>query len=297
MKNLKFFAMAALMIATIASCNKKEEVVDPTPGGDGGNGGTTVVTGDTPEVAAVEGSYVIVVKFDGEVCHDIVFPGSYKADENGWITAVDQIQKMEKIEGFEGWYKVVIAWDEETLSGKPVQLDSDGKFDWANQTGDADSWVVLSGEDYVSINPGYEGEADLTYTGKGQVVVLESKSWKAGASPCKAADLYDVAVTVKTPAIPADKKVYLTGDFDSWSGAGLELAPNADRTEWTGTLKQVPLNKNLKATLGSWDEDSMKYDEEKACWKGADNQTIDNIKYSFEVANFKSLLKPEEICK
>ncbi len=75
------------------------------------------------------------------------------------------------------------------------------------------------------------------------------------------------------------------------------MTPNADRTVWTATLSQVQLNKEVKATLGGWDEkNSMKFDQEKACWVGADNAILDDMAVEFTVENFYKYIPLEDLC-
>ena len=72
MKNLKFFFAALVCAAmTFVACdNETDPIVPPTinPGG----------KPTMPEVAEVEGAYVIVAQFQQKPCNDVILAGSYK---------------------------------------------------------------------------------------------------------------------------------------------------------------------------------------------------------------------------
>ena len=124
-----------------------------------------------------EGQLCVAVYFEGEICNDIVFIGTY----NGWNDQdVTTMVKFEPVEGFEGWWVVAVTDDSEDIQGKPVQLKSDGTVAWEFQTGD--KWQIISGT--VTIEPGYAGEANLKGYDNTTPVVLVSEGWKDDNTPC-----------------------------------------------------------------------------------------------------------------
>ena len=50
-----------------------------------------------------DGYFVVCVGFEGEVCNDIVFAGSY----NGWNTDLASMVYFSPLPGFDGWYVAV----------------------------------------------------------------------------------------------------------------------------------------------------------------------------------------------
>ena len=304
------FMIAALMVSAIAftACKDKnnDEVVDTNSTeqkDDSGKTDDTVNPSDMPTVDAVAGKGVVVLNVpEGNFyCNGIAMRGEYIAGES-WDKYFDFVA----IEGYENWYKAEVTIGEggvisegETVAfgGHPCLKDANGvpawDFEWVKEDGDD-----VTAPQILSVDP----EGKIRYVGgnlnfdEAGVVYVKVGGWKG--TPCVDPDFYDVKVTVNTPAIPADKDVYLTGQFDQWGGGSVKLTPNAERTVWTGTLEQVELNKEFKATLGSWDEDSMTFDEENQCWKGAANAVVDDLEVEFTVANFKSLVKAagEVIC-
>ena len=127
------------------------------------------------------GQLCVAVYFEEEVCNDVVFIGSY----NGWSEDPTTMTKFEPVDNFEGWWVVAVTDESETIQGKPVQLKKDGSFSWDYQTGDADSWTLVSGT--VTISAGYSGEANLEGYSTAEPVVLVSAYFKNHNSPCVAA--------------------------------------------------------------------------------------------------------------
>lgn len=75
MKAIKFFAALFVAATVFTACEQ---------GGQQGGGGVTppVITPDEqptmPEVAEVEGAYVIVAQFQEKPCNDVILVGAYK---------------------------------------------------------------------------------------------------------------------------------------------------------------------------------------------------------------------------
>ena len=172
-----------------------------------------------------DGQLCVAVYFEAEVCNDIVFIGTY----NGWSEDVSTMTKFEPVDGFDGWYVVAVeavANDQGVIQGKPVQLKSDGTFSWDYQTGDADSWTLLSGT--VTISAGYYGEANLEGYDAATPVVLISAYFKNHNNPCVVTVKHNYTVNLKAPICADAEGTYfapaIIGDFNGWSeGVAMEL--------------------------------------------------------------------------
>lgn len=124
------------------------------------------------------GQLCVAIYFREQVCNDVIFVGTY----NDWSTTPTECAKFQPLVGFDGWYVVAVTDNNTTIEGKPVQLASDGSFSWSYQTGDVDSWTLVSG--YVSITAGYSGESNLTHYDTSTPVILISDYFKNHNSPC-----------------------------------------------------------------------------------------------------------------
>lgn len=169
------------------------------------------------------GQLCVCVYFEEQVCNPIVFAGSY----NGWAEKPEEMAKFEKVDGFDGWYVVAVTDESEDIQGKPVQLQSDGTFSWDYQTGDADSWTLLSGT--VTIEAGYSGEANLKGYSTTEPVIMISHHFKN--SPCVEVVKHDYTINLKAPMCGSDPADYTTyfapaiiGSFNTWSeGVAMDL--------------------------------------------------------------------------
>ena len=162
-----------------------------------------------------EGYFVVCVGFEGQVCNDIVFAGSY----NGWNTDLDRMVYFNPLPRFDGWYVAVVPATDDygygDLRGKPVQLASDGTFSWDNQTGDVASWELLSGS--VNIIEGYDGEADLIDYDPSAPIILRSKYWKQHSNgACVEIVQQDYTIYLKAPSCGGYEPAII-GDFNNWS--------------------------------------------------------------------------------
>ena len=171
------------------------------------------------------GQLCVAVYFEEEVCNDVVFVGTY----NGWATTPADMAKFEPVEDFDGWWVVAVTDESEVIEGKPVQLQSDGSFSWDYQTGDVDSWTLVSGT--VNISAGYSGEAHLEGYSTAEPVVLISAYFKNHNSPCVPLVPHTYTVNLKAPICGSDPNDYSTyfapaiiGDFNNWAeGVAMEL--------------------------------------------------------------------------
>lgn len=219
MKKFFFAALAVAAVALVGCEPKPVDPIDPEPGD------TTVVVA-APTAADLadyeeEGNFVACVHFAGAVCNDIVFAGSY----NGWATDPASMVKFEALEGFDGWYvavvPVTVVDGVEANDGKPAQLADDGSFSWDYQTGDVDSWELVSGT--VDIVAGYSGESDLKNWNSAEPVILKSLYWKNNQSPCVEVVEQEYTITLKAPDCGGFEPAII-GDFNGWTeGVAMEL--------------------------------------------------------------------------
>lgn len=191
------------------------------------------------------GQLCVCVYFEEEVCNDIVFAGSY----NGWNTTVAEMAKFAPLEGFEGWYYVAVTDASEEIQGKPVQLKGDGSFDWMYQTGDPDSWTIVSGT--VNIGAGYDGEADLKGYSTAEPVILISAYFKHHNTPCGyVAEYKDYIIRLNAPfCAGADGTYYepaIIGDFNGWSEGVAANYIDEETFEYVFELKQAEKTRAFK---------------------------------------------------
>ena len=219
MKKFFFAALAVAAVALVGCEPKPVDPIDPEPGDT-----TVVVAAPTASDLAdyeEEGNFVACVHFAGAVCNDIVFAGSY----NGWATDPASMVKFEALEGFDGWYvavvPVTVVDGVEANDGKPAQLADDGSFSWDYQTGDVDSWELVSGT--VDIVAGYSGESDLKNWNSAEPVILKSLYWKNNQSPCVEVVEQEYTITLKAPDCGGFEPAII-GDFNGWAeGVAMEL--------------------------------------------------------------------------
>jgi len=288
MKAYKFFAVAMMACAVMFTACKKD-----TPS-------TPDIKSDVPEVAATEGAVTVVWNIANidDMCDEVgyVFAGNY----NNYNTDPEAMVHFEAIEGYHGWFKAVIA-TEEALQGKPCALAKDGTFpsDWAFQ------WIGL--EDHpceivrgdATLEVEYEVESKLVCGADADVVYVRSYGFKT--NPCVDAVWDDVTfnLTVEIP-VPEGGTVYIVGDAFEQSWVADAYPMNGQGSDWSLTLKAV-VGKQYKFVVnGSWDNDQMEYDEEKACVNKAGNMKVDFTTMTPEVYGFmnfgidSTMLCPEE---
>ena len=229
----------------------------------------------TPEVSVVptaenlaqyeqDGYFVACINFQGEVCNDIVFAGSY----NGWSVLPEDMVHFTPLEGFEGWYVAVVPvtldnYGAEVNDGKPIQLASDGSFFWDYQTGDAASWELISGS--VDVIPGYAGESDLRNWSSAEPVVLRSFNWKNNQSPCGDIVTYDYTINLKAPDCGGYEPAII-GDFNNWV-EGVAMTPIGDGW-YQMVITSIPGRRvNFRAsTFADWSNSILIYDDELGNW-------------------------------
>ena len=225
---------------------------------------STVPTAEDLAEYEQDGYFVACINFQGEVCNDIVFAGSY----NGWATDPASMVKFEALEGFDGWYVAVIpvTVNEEGVEvndGKPAQLANNGSFSWDYQTGDVDSWELISGS--VDIVAGYSGESNLTNWSSAEPVILKSLYFKNNNSPCGDIVTYDYTINLKAPDCGGYEPAII-GDFNNWV-EGVAMAPIGDGW-YQAVVNSMPGRRvNFRAsTSADWSNAIQIYDSEYGAW-------------------------------
>jgi len=258
-KIFSFFAAALLSISMFAS----KDVVP-----------TDQVLADYYET----GQLCVCIYFEGAVCNDIVWAGTY----NGWATDPTTMTKFEEVEGYDGWWVAAItdatSSEGDGICGKPVQLKTDGSFDWSYQTGDAESWTLIRGS--VNIVAGFSGEADLKGWSTAQPNVLISAYWKNQGSPCVTIPTHDYKIVLDAPLCEGpDKETYapaIIGDFNGWSeGVPMVLNENTLKYEYTIVKGEEGKSYKFKATTDTdWSNQIQGYNAETSEWKDLDNSVL-----------------------
>jgi hypothetical protein len=313
MKKLKLFALSALAIATIAmvGCKKNNDAAPDVPSGD--DPVDPQPSGDEPDYASLlqDGKGVVVIHVASEeelgkehYCNGIGMHGSNGGE---WT----YYSPFEAIEGFEDWYYAIVDLGEAesvnsndemvAYGGHPClynkKAEEGGIPDWKYEWSKGDEVVLLYTTDEVAAH--YTGE-NVNFTAAG-LIALQVNSWVA--TPCVPAEIFDATVKVKTPQLEEGYTVWLTGAFekseevpDGWTGHGVELTPNSDRTEWTGVVEQVEDGSGFKATLGDWASEPMQFkaanegEEGEGCWEPTKDFQFNDVNMEVSVANFKNLI-------
>ena len=277
MKAIKIFAALFAAATLFTACE------DPNKG----NGGVTppVITPDEkpamPEVAEVEGAYVIVVNFQEKPCNDVILAGGYKlADGSQSSWGLEPAAKFEAIEGYDGWYKVVVypldAADDQgyIVRGKPVQLTADGAFEWSYQWA-RNSVEVLDGVFTLGDENG--GEQFVGFVGtedESRVVYVTSTGW--ATNPCAA-------------AIPAGEGTFTINIADTAyvaEGATFSIAGNFAENAWNNSRVMTEVEKGKKYT---WTGDYPENFQFKAIqtvdgadiWAAGDNAKFDGVTFEY----------------
>lgn len=293
---MKKFLYAALAVATMAFVGcKPTNTPDPDKPGTGND--TVPVTppaGDQPVVDATEGAVTIVwntVDFTPCVDNQLVFAGDY----NNYNIKPDSMAHFQAIEGYDGWYKVVITpadpAAEVVLQGKPCALYLDGTFpsSWDHQWLDVDEdhkCTILDGP--ATIEMEYNVESKLLVSANSSVVYVRSYGFKT--DPCKAPETYSVSFKVTVPEGLGDAVVYAVGKFNSWTADATPLTKNADGT-WGAVVEGVVMKDEYKFVCnGSWDfEELAAIEEGKDCAEPVGNRVIDDVEIVATVANFRGI--------
>lgn len=283
MKNLKFFFAALVCAAmTFVACDNGEDPIVPPVIG-------PQEKPAMPEVAEVEGAYVIVVQFQQKPCNDVILAGSYKlADGSQSAWGKEPAAKFEAIEGYDGWYKVVVypldaaenaGYDADgnkadfLLRGKPVQLTADGAFEWSYQWA-RNSVEVLDGDFILGDENGGEKFIGFTGSEESKVAYVTSTGW--ATDPCAA-------------AIPAGNGTFTICIADTAyvaEGATFSIAGNFAENAWNNSRVMTEVEKGKKYT---WTGDYPENFQFKAIqtvdgadiWAEGDNAKFDGKTYEY----------------
>lgn len=288
MKKL-FLAMMAVATIAMVGC-KPANNDDPTPGPG------PKPSGDKPTVEATAGAVTIVwncLDANGKawapkIDNQLVFAGDY----NEYNTSVEALAKFEKIEGFEGWWKVVIKPFEgnEGVSGKPCALYMDGTFpsSWDHQ------WIGIEGhpceivEGEATLEVEYDVESKLVVPAAGGVVYVRSYGFKA--DPNVEPETYKVTFNLTTIDLGEDVP-YIAGKMNGWAADATPLT-KVDATHWTVTLENVVMGDEYKYLVnGDWAFNELGAEDEKnpGYYVGASNRKVDDVEMKDEVKIWKGI--------
>ena len=191
----------------------------------------SVFAGGTPSSSDLAGFmeagyYVVCFSVPAaETCNDIVWIGTY----DGWNEADPDKIKCEELTGFSGWYvaKVPVAENNGENSGKPVQLNECGKFDWMNQCGYYGTIEKISGDvdiaqggDYTDAGGTARKETDLKNWSTTEPTIISMSAWKS--SPCgKVCDEHPYEIRLFDPFCESHPEFlpYMRGNFNAWGPA------------------------------------------------------------------------------
>ena len=210
----------------------------------------------------LENDLVLAYRFieDAQVCNDIVFVGNY----NEWeVSEPDQLPRFEKLQGFDGWYVCSLPYwlHDLTAQGKPIQLKSDGSFNWEYQAGDADAWIHRGGNQ-AWLESWYAGEVNVYYEQPG-AYIYDIAYWKNHNTPCDVQE-ERVIVAVNVPEGAPEAGVEVIGSFDGWTGVSMELL----ETGWyvAFDIKATAKDEFKFREAGTWENEIQYYDEENDMW-------------------------------
>lgn len=161
--------------------------------GEGGSAQTTAIELDpytfplASDLASlgydVENKVVLCIEFidDAIVCNPIRFVSNANnwGNEGSWEGSI----LFNELPGFDGWY--VVEFDHTNdCQGKPIQELSDGSFSWKYQSGDANAWQYVKGQQLsLSTYLAADNECHVTYPSTG-AYIYRLKYWKEHKNPC-----------------------------------------------------------------------------------------------------------------
>ena len=232
------------------------------------------------------GQLCVAIYFREQVCNDVIFVGTY----NNWSTIPNQCAKFQPVVGFDGWYVVAVTDNSSNIEGKPVQLANDGSFSWIYQTGDVDSWTLVSG--YVSIGEGYSGESNLTNYDTSTPVILISDYFKNYNSPC--GDVrHTYTVNLKAP-VCGNFTPAIIGDFNQWA-TGIAMTYDAVTGTYSHSFtgNEGESFKFLACGYDDWSNELLIYQD--GSWiPNPDITLTDQLTYTLDYREGKYALCEEE---
>ncbi len=207
-----------------------------------------------PTVEAVADACVINIYFEQEPCYDVVFAGNYIDVDGNEVAWGEPFAKMQPLEGQPGWYTITVKPIEQTdgtllATGKPVQLDKNGNFDWSYQW-ERYSVEFISGScEFVNEN---NGEYRIVVSSLGEVIYVKSTGWQV--SPC-AMTTFNLTTTVP---VTEGGTVHVIGDcFEQAWALGVYPMTRVDDYNWTITLPATIGNQYKYIVNDSWDNDML----------------------------------------
>lgn len=288
--------IAALMMGAMAMVGCK-----PSNGNDpdepiipGGNDTTQQAT--QPEVEPIEGACVVVCNFLQAPCGDVIFVGSYTKQDGTAVswTLGDPSEKFTPIEGFEGWYQVVLYPNAEAdgdgyiARGKAVHVGADGKYAWSGQW-DRNSVTLIDGD--VAMGDENNGEQFLGFSATGAVAYISANGWQV--NPCTEAvpggnHEWTVVLADTCDLLPANATLYFTGNFGEnnkeWGASDRVMTKVNDRTyTWTGEYPENFMCKAFYTVEGEVNEKG----EAVQHWAEGNNYIFDGKNYTYTVGKFQ----------
>lgn len=316
MKANKFMAIV-MMACTIMAVGC---TTDPE-----GNGPDVITIEGAPELSPVEGAWVVAVRFDEVPCNDVYFIGHYANKdgvESNWGLDEGAV-KFEQCEGKKTWYQAVIYpvdyYNGETLlaakgtaTGKPVQLQSDGSFDWSGQPA-LNALQLMDGVN-CSMDEENGGEMKFSFFTKeavdaaiaafsanegfdadyfvvsDPVVFATSKGWKV--TPCQTYELFEKVTFNLTIPEAVEGGVFLHGPFvdDKWNGLAMTKVDDLHYTIEIANLKE---GTEYQYTLAqdNWNEKGL-FDKDGEC--DAANQKVSGAVINDVVTGFAASCEDAE---
>ena len=305
MKKQILFAVMAIVAVLFAAC----ELNGPYSSGGSGNGGSSkdttqqdttgrdttgrdTIGGDTlnpvepedpdplypvPTITPTKGAVTLMLKFDQAVCEgmDVVFVGKYE----GCNWAIETASRMTPV--MDGWYKVVIAPDEEgDMRGRPVMydgVDANWSYTWVHDMNNLVSvWHVQDRMiDYNEFN-----ELTLYFEQRdadaAKVVYIESKAWRQ--KPCITPE-HEYHVTLYAPEATCgfDFDLEILGTFCGWEAGAIAMTNVRDNI-WTATFTAREGDeykiRGRQNGVGTWDIQVLYYVPEERDYYELTNQIL-----------------------
>lgn len=266
--------VAVMAALTIVACNTKkpdEPIVTPTNPTD-----TTtvepVVEDEWPEIDAPEDGYVtIVLKIPaGTECNGIAMKGTYDgaawSGENTYLglenstTDAEGCIKFQSVEGSNVYYYAIFPIDENGIQGKVCLIyTNDGSWQ-----GQAVNWSI--NDEYTTADC-EQGDNLIIHTGG--LVYLNIGGWQS--SECATPVEYNI--TFNVPEMCGEEvDLEICGSMNGWGG-GIPLTKVTD-TQYTASFMATANAEYKIRSVGSWNVEIQKYNEETGEWGGTNNLVL-----------------------
>lgn len=291
MKKMLFAAFAAVATLAMVGCDKKDN---------GGQQGGIITVEAQPEVQPTANAFTVVVRFNEVPCNDVYFIGSYlnaAGSESSWGKD-DAAVLMKPVGNLKTWFSCVIYPKEDgTATGKPVQLQEDGSFDWSGQPA-LNSLQLIAGNCEMQEENGGEikfnfyteaaakaaldADPDTKAVATSGVVYAEATGWKV--SPCIKKEHYAKVTFNLEIKGDAQEAVYLHGPFVDESWNGLEMK-KIDGNHFTIEVENLDQYTEYQYTLApdNWDAKGIFEEDGEA---GSGNQKVSGAEVNDIVYGF-----------